>query len=85
MQNPIPRRAIIGLGLGLAALTLAACDPDAPPPSGSAYYDSMMWNDYYYGYRPGYRPPHRPPRPPIGTVPPRPMPPIYNPPVPTPY
>ncbi|SEF99513.1 hypothetical protein [Jhaorihella thermophila] len=77
----LPRRLSLGLGVMGAALLLAACDPDAQPSSSSVYYDSLLWNDYYYGCPgcppPGYRP--APPRPPIGTVPPRPTPPIHRP------
>ncbi len=49
----------------IGALTLAACEPGSVSTGGSVYYDSMLWNDYYYGsYRPGYRPPSgRPERP----------------------
>ena len=48
----------------VAAMALSACDPSSTRVSGSVYYDSMLWNDYYYGgYRPGYRPPDRPDRP----------------------
>ncbi|SFF77596.1 hypothetical protein [Roseobacter denitrificans] len=48
----------------LGALALTGCTPAGYSTSGSLYYDSMMWNDYYYGsYRPGYRPPDRPERP----------------------
>ncbi len=56
--------ALIGGGFGLSA-----CDPNATG-SGGVYYDSMLWNDYYYGYP-------RPPRP----DPPRPEHPIARPPV----
>jgi hypothetical protein len=48
-----------------AAFVLSACDTGSTRVSGGVYYDSMLWNDYYYGsYRPGYRPPpDRPVRP----------------------
>ena len=47
------------------ALALAGCDGTGFTTTGTVYYDSMLWNDYYYGsYRPGYRPPpDRPDRP----------------------
>ncbi|MBJ6370701.1 hypothetical protein [Sedimentitalea arenosa] len=89
------KRSILALALGLSSLGLAACDPDGVGVSGGVgvYYDSMLWNDYYYGgprppyYRPPPNrpvPPARPPvgvTPPIGTVPPGFRPPTARPPV----
>ena len=64
-----------------AALGLAACDPNATGSvSTGVYYDSLLWNDYYYGHP---RPPQgRSPRPehPIAR-PPVARPPIHRPPV----
>ncbi|MEX0280119.1 MAG: hypothetical protein AB3N13_02885 [Arenibacterium sp.] len=67
--------------LAAAALTftLAACEPGSGSVSvsGGVYYDSLLWNDYYYGYP---RPPSRPGRPP-GARPPVAKPPIARPPI----
>ena len=76
------RSDLTRLSLALAAvLGLAACDPNATgTASTGVYYDSMLWNDYYYGYP---RPPQgRPPKPehPIAR-PPVARPPIHRPPV----
>ncbi len=86
-----PRRMALALGLMLGGFGLSACDPSATGYSGGAYYDSMMWNDYYWYDDPGYRPPvdrpdrpDRPvkPRPPVSTLPaPAPRPPVARPPV----
>ena len=57
------RTLVMSLGL-VGAMALSACTPGSYSSSGAVYYDSMLWNDYYYGsYRPGYRPPDRPDRP----------------------
>lgn len=85
------RRIILAVSLGGAVLSVAACDPNAVSTGGSIYYDSMLWNDYYYD-RPGYRPPNPPgkpvhpiepghPKPPPGTRPPGHRPPVARPPV----
>ena len=69
------------------SLALAGCDSNGVSTSGTVYYDSMLWNDYYYGsYRPGYRPPpdrpDRPVRPPSGGIDPGfSRPPVARPPV----
>ncbi len=76
MQRLTPRKMMLSLGLAGAVLALSACDPEAVSTGGSVYYDSMLWNDYYYGRPPGYRPP--------GGRPPRPEHPIERPPRPTP-
>jgi hypothetical protein len=71
------RRSVLALILGASALGISACDPATTGVSGNVgvgvYYDSMLWNDYYYG---GTRPPHNRPvgppvtRPPVGVTPP---------------
>lgn len=67
------RTLFMSLGL-MGALAVSGCTPVSYSTSGSAYYDSMMWNDYYYGsYRPGYRPPDRPERPDRPNKPDRPV------------
>ena len=73
------RKIILALALAGSALGLASCDPSTVSTGGSVYYDSMMWNDYYYGH-PGYRPPPGKPERPPGTRPPRPHPPVARPP-----
>ena len=50
------RKLTLALGLSGALFALSACDPNAVPVSGGAYYDSVLWNDYYYG---GVRPSRR--------------------------
>ncbi|MCA0872385.1 hypothetical protein LCL97_16240 [Seohaeicola saemankumensis] len=79
------RKMCLAVSMTVSAVALSGCDPNAVYTGGSVYYDSMLWNDYYYG-----RPPSRPPRPerpvkpvhPIAPVPPpRPTPPIARPPV----
>ncbi len=58
------RKLIIALGFG-GIMALSACETGSVSTGGAVYYNSMLWNDYYYGgYRPGYRPPpNRPDRP----------------------
>lgn len=61
------KKSLISLCFG-SALVLSGCEPGPAGYSSATYYDSMMWNDYYYGAsRPGYRPapnpPNRPDRP----------------------
>jgi len=74
------RKTMLAAGLSIAGFVLAACDPSAVSVGGSAYYDSLLWNDYYYG---NTRPPGPPP--PVRPQPPeRPTPPIARPPVPRP-
>lgn len=53
------------MALALAGtLALAGCDGTGVTTTGTVYYDSLLWNDYYYGsYRPDYNPPSRPDRP----------------------
>ncbi|MEP5196249.1 MAG: hypothetical protein ABJQ70_14640, partial [Roseobacter sp.] len=68
-KKPFLFAAVIGV------IALAGCEPGNVRTSGSVYYDSMLWNDYYYGsYRPGHgsRPdrPDRPNRPDRPTKPP---------------
>lgn len=78
------RRARMIAFATLAASALAACEPTAG--GGSAYYDTLLWNDYYYGYPrpPRPDPPDRPDRPrpehPIAR-PPVARPPVHRPPV----
>jgi hypothetical protein len=79
------RRVVLAFVLTSPVLVLSACEPVSGNAGGSVYYDSMLWNDYYYG-RPGSRPP-KPPGPgkPVHPIePPRPNPPIARPPVPRP-
>lgn len=77
--------ALIGM-LGGGVTLLTACDPTTVQTGGSVYYDSMLWNDYYYG-RPRPPQPERPPRPehpiepPGGVRPPVGRPPVARPPV----
>lgn len=79
-------------GAGLAAMVLAGCESSGTVSTGG-YYDSMMWNDYYYHPYPD-RPdrPERPDRPdrpdrperpvhPIAPKPPVARPPVARPPV----
>jgi len=75
MRFRLPRKVVLTLGLIGAMMGLSACDPTnvSVGVSGGVYYDSMLWNDYYYG-----RP--RPPQPPVQR-PPRPEHPIARPPV----
>ena len=63
-----PRKLLTSLGLVVSLTALSACEPGTTSVGGAAYYDSVMWNDYYYG------------RPPIGARPPRPEHPIERPP-----
>jgi hypothetical protein len=76
------RRIALAFVLTAPFLALSGCEPTAGNTGGSVYYDSMLWNDYYYG-RPGTRPPTNPGKPvhPIEPAPPRPTPPIARPPV----
>ncbi len=75
------KKVSLGLVLGTAGFVLAACDPNATTStSGSVYYDSMMWNDYYYGYPRPPRPERPKPEHPIAR-PPVARPPIHRPPV----
>ena len=75
MRNRLRRMSLVSALLGGGLLT-AACDPSGITVStgvsvgADVYYDSMLWNDYYYN-----RPvPPRPPRPGPGPRPPRPGP-----------
>lgn len=82
------RRAFLALVLTGSVVGLSACDPATTGVSGSVgvgvYYDSMLWNDYYYPrpvpphHPPGTRPP--PPNRPPASGPPRPSHPIARPP-----
>ncbi|MEX0285816.1 MAG: hypothetical protein AB3N23_14505 [Paracoccaceae bacterium] len=64
-----------------AAFSLSACDPNATGSvSTGVYYDSMIWNDYYYGYPRPPRPDRPRPEHPIAR-PPVAKPPIHRPPV----
>lgn len=79
------RKLFLGTVLSLSGFLLAACDPNATSVGGSVYYDSMMWNDYYYGHprppRPERPKPEHPiARPPVAR-PPVARPPIHRPPV----
>lgn len=87
------RKAVLAVLLSGAALGLSACHPSTTSVSTGVgvYYDSMLWNDYYYRrpyYPPaGAHPPHRPPpgarpphRPPPAARPPAARPPIHRPP-----
>ncbi|MDW3225604.1 MAG: hypothetical protein R8G34_22380 [Paracoccaceae bacterium] len=57
-----PKKLALAVALGGAVLGLSACDPAGVSTSGAVYYDSVLWNDYYYGYdRPAA--PSRPDRP----------------------
>lgn len=68
------RKAKLALGFGAGMMVLTACEPGTVSYGGSVYYDSLLWNDYYYG-----RP--RPPEPDRPDRPVRPEPPIAKPPV----
>lgn len=71
------RKAMTGLFLAGSLAGLSACDSSGTgvSVSGGVYYDSLLWNDYYYGHS---RPPR--PNPPVNR-PPRPEHPIARPPV----
>lgn len=74
----IIRKTALGVGFGGSLLALGACDPNAVY-TGGVYYDSMLWNDYYYGHP---RPPGVDrPNPPVRPQPPIARPPIARPPV----
>lgn len=76
------RKSLMVVLLTGSMVGLSACDPNATSVNAGVgiYYDSMLWNDYYYhGARPPHRPPNRPPPP--GTRPPRPEHPIARPPI----
>ncbi|MEX0318444.1 MAG: hypothetical protein AB3N21_10860 [Ruegeria sp.] len=62
------RKLVLVAVLGPAVLAMTACDPTYSG-GGSIYYDSLLWNDYYYGYP-------RPPRPDRPNPPDRPHPPV---------
>lgn len=88
MRNQYLRRAFFSVFLTGSVLGLSACDPAATSVNGSVgvgvYYDSMLWNDYYYGrpVPPNHRPINPPgARPPIGTLPPGGRPPTARPPI----
>lgn len=71
-----PLKALKTSLVAVAAMVgLSACEGSGTSVPNSAYYDSMMWNDYYYGF------PERPNRPPPTPEPPKPVPPIARPPV----
>ena len=55
-----PLKLLTALAAG--AMLLSACENTGSSGSSSAYYDSMMWNDYYH--RPNPPRPERPERPP---------------------
>ncbi|MBT3139974.1 hypothetical protein KL867_02825 [Ruegeria litorea] len=83
------KKLTLAVGLSASVLALSACDPSAVSVGGGVYYDSMMWNDYYYGYpnRPNRpdrpdrpKPEHPIARPPVAN-PPIARPPIHRPPV----
>jgi len=63
-----------GLAVGCVVILFSGCEGGGPYVGGSVYYDSMLWNDYYY--RRGYNPSR--PRPPA-VQPPRPSNPIERP------
>lgn len=75
------RKLLIAASLTGSILTLGACDPNGTYVGGSVYYDSMLWNDYYYGYPRPPRPDRPRPEHPIERPPVNPMPPIARPPV----
>lgn len=85
-----PRRAMYSIVAAGAFVALGACDPSTTggttASSSTVYYDSVLWNDYYWGRpvppRPG-RPPGKPENP-IERPPAKPVPPIAKPPRPTP-
>ncbi|MFA3917799.1 hypothetical protein [Ruegeria hyattellae] len=68
------KKLILALGL----FGLAGCDGLTVGVGTGGYYDSMLWNDYYYGYP---RPPDEPDRPERPDPPVRPEHPIAKPPV----
>lgn len=80
-------RMRLALPFACAALLLAACDPEREP--GGAYYDGVLWNDYYWDRCPPYCGPVDPgdPPKPIQPLPPerpvqplpRPKPPVARP------
>lgn len=79
------RKMALAGAMGASGLLLSACEPGSWSTGVSVgtgvYYDSMLWNDYYYGgYRPPYYPPDRPDRPERPDRPDRPKPPIAKPP-----
>ena len=64
------RKRVLSLGLGASVVAVSACDPGSVSTGGSvyygaSYYDSMLWNDYYYGGHTKPDRPDRPTRPPI--------------------
>ncbi len=81
MFSTVIRKSLVALALVGAGIGLSGCDPNAVGVSGGVYYDSVMWNDYYYGHPRPPRP-ERPVRPehPIAR-PPVARPPIHRPPV----
>lgn len=77
----ILRKFLTSFGLVASLTVLSACEPGTTSASASLYYDSVMWNDYYYGRPPvGVRPP-RPPVHPVHPVPPIARPPHVRPPI----
>lgn len=56
-QRPLKLLAALATG----TMLLSACENTGGSASSGVYYDSMMWNDYYY--RPNPPRPERPPRP----------------------
>lgn len=81
------RNSLVGAALLLGAtVTLSGCDPNQPPRvHANAYYDSMIWRDYYWPRPPVIIPPGpvHPIEPPI-IAPPVVMPPIHIPDIPIP-
>ncbi len=71
-QRPLKLLSALAVG----AMLLSACENTGGSGYTGAYYDSMMWNDYYY--RPYPPRPERPPKPehPIERPPERPVHPI---------
>lgn len=96
MTRKLIKRSVLALCLGAASFTLSACD-GVTVGVGYGYdpfYDSMLWNDYYYDRdvnvdvdidrpdrpRPPVSKPPARPKPPIAKPPARPRPPVARPP-----
>ncbi len=73
------RKYKLAIALGGSVMILTACDPSNVSVGGGVYYDSVLWNDYYYHDHDNYRPPPPGVRPPPGTRPPGTRPPTARP------